>query len=248
MCRRLDGIPLAIELAAARIDLLGLRGLAAALDKRLHVLTHGRRTAPLRHRTLRGTIDWSFQLLSPRQRIVFRRLSVFHGSFDMEAACAVIGDAGISQNDLFNDIADLVAKSLLTVDMTGEAMVYQLMETVRAYAAEQLALSTEQPVIKHRHAEWCCAWTTSPVFRNTGAALRASRMEKIDELRSALDWCFAPDGNPTLGVKLTAVSADLWFQLSLLEELRRRTEHALQVLDEFPETDPTVEVRLRVML
>jgi predicted ATPase len=236
ICRKLDGNPLAIELAAARIELFGLRGLAAGLEDRLHLLAQGRRTAPLRHRTLRATLDWSFQLLPPRQQIILRRLGVFHGAFDIEAVCAVLEDAEIGRNDLLDAVADFIAKSLMVVNATDETVTYQLLETVRAYVVEQLAHSDDYRSIRYRHAEWCCV----------GAI--ASSMNSIDELRLALEWCFFSEGDAKLGVKLTAVSAPVWFRHALVEEYRVRAERAVKFLDEFPGHDPAIELQLRAAL
>jgi predicted ATPase len=153
ICRRLDGNPLAIELAASRVDHFGLQVLATQLDNRFEVLTWGRRTAAPRHRSLRATFDWSFQLLSPRQRIILRRLSVFHDVFDLEAAHKAVADAQINRGAVLEGLADLVAKSLIVVDVARDKTVFKLMETTRAYAAAQLAQCDEQRLITQRHAE-----------------------------------------------------------------------------------------------
>ena len=153
ICSRLDGNPLAIELAAARVDLFGLRGLAARLGDCLQLLTRGRRTAVPRHQTLRATLDWSYGLLSLSEQIVLRRLSLFCGSFDIEAANTVVSEDGRSAIDIFDSLTNLVAKSLLTVDVTGEAALYCLLETTRAYALERLNESDESVKIERLHAQ-----------------------------------------------------------------------------------------------
>jgi predicted ATPase/DNA-binding winged helix-turn-helix (wHTH) protein len=238
ICRKLDGIPLAIELAAALIDRFGLQGLAALLDDRLQVLTQGRRTAPPRHRTLRAMIDWSFQLLSKRQQTILRRLGVFRGVFDLEAACAVLEDADLGRHHLIEGVADLVDKSLVAVDTTGDAVVYQLLETVRAYIAEQLADSEDRHSIYRRHALWCHDRLTAQV----------SPKIKPDELRAAIDWCFAAGGDSTLGLKLIAVSGPLWFQHSLLAEYRARAEQALRHLEAGVPCSPEIELPIHAAL
>jgi predicted ATPase/DNA-binding winged helix-turn-helix (wHTH) protein len=153
ICCRLDGNPLAIELAAARVDLFGLRGLAARLGDCLQLLTRGRRTAVPRHQTLRATLDWSYGLLSPAEQIVLRRLSLFSGGFDIEAANTVVSENGRSAVDIFDSLTNLVAKSLLTVDVTGEAALYCFPETTRAYAFGRLNESDEFVKIERLHAQ-----------------------------------------------------------------------------------------------
>lgn len=139
ICRRLDGIPLAIELASGRVGALGVRGLADHLDDRFRLLTCGRRTAFPRHQTLRATLDWSYELLTEEQRSVFRRLGVFEGWFTSEAAAVVVPRDLLTSSDVTSAIADLVAKSLVSADVDGTAAVYRLPETTRAYAWEKLA-------------------------------------------------------------------------------------------------------------
>jgi predicted ATPase/DNA-binding winged helix-turn-helix (wHTH) protein len=152
ICRRLDGNPLAIELAAARVDLFGVRGLAARLDDCLQLLTRGRRTAGPRHQTLRATLDWSYGLLSSLEQVILRRLAVFPGSFAIEAANALVSESGMSAADIFDSLTNLVAKSLLTVDVTGEEAMYRLLETTRVYAMERLSQSNELGKITRLHA------------------------------------------------------------------------------------------------
>ena len=135
ICRRLDGIPLAIELASGRVGALGVHGLAEHLDDRFRLLTRGRRTALPRHQTLRATLDWSYELLTEEQKSVFRRLGVFEGWFTSEAAAVVVPRDILTSSA----IADLVAKSLVSADVDGTAAVYRLPETTRAYAWEKLA-------------------------------------------------------------------------------------------------------------
>ena len=143
ICSRLEGNPLAIELAAARVDLFGVRGVAARLDDCLELLTRGRRTALPRHKSLRATLDWSYGLLSPVEQVVLRRLAVFSGCFDMESAHAIGRDEHIRIDDVADTLTNLVAKSLLTTDTTGEQLLYRLPDTIRAYALEKLQDSNE---------------------------------------------------------------------------------------------------------
>ena len=138
ICRRLDGMPLALELAAARIDVFGIRGLAARLDDRFAILTKGRRTALPRHQTLRATMDWSYDLLPKTEQVILRRLAVFRGEFTMDAAIAVLVDERITPADGFEGIANLAAKSLIATDISGDVAYHRLLDTTRLYALERL--------------------------------------------------------------------------------------------------------------
>ncbi len=134
ICRHLDGFPLAIELAAATAAALGVEGLAAHVEDLLVLLTDGRRTAPARHRTLRATLDWSYDLLPDLEQAVLRRLAVFGGDFTMDQASLVVGGAGFGPGDILPGVANLVAKSLVVRDDTGPIPMFRLFETTRAYA------------------------------------------------------------------------------------------------------------------
>src|SRR6202049_1195600 len=138
ICRRLDGIPLAIELAAARAATLGIEGVAARLDDRFRLLTGGHRTAMPRHQTLRATMDWSHDLLPDAEKVILRHLAVFRGDFTMDAAQAVAADGDIVTAEVFEGVANLAAKSLVATDISGEVTYYRLLDTQRAYALEKL--------------------------------------------------------------------------------------------------------------
>src|SRR5215472_4215450 len=154
ICRRLDGMPLAIELAAAQVDVFGVSGLAAHLDDRLAVLTRGRRTAMPRQQTLRATIDWSYELLSEPERRLLCRLGIFSAGFGLEAAAAVVSDGDDAPTSVGEGIASLVAKSLVTRDGSTPAGRWRLLETIRAYALEKLSESGETNETARRHAEF----------------------------------------------------------------------------------------------
>src|SRR5258707_9128811 len=152
ICRRLDGIPLAIELAAARVATLGIEGLAARLDDRFQLLAGGHRTALPRHQTLRATLDWSYELLTEPEPVLLRRLAIFAGGFTFEAARAVVADTEIAAPDVVDWVANLVAKSLVTADSGGATVRYRLLETTRAYALEKLVQAGEFDAVARRHA------------------------------------------------------------------------------------------------
>jgi predicted ATPase len=155
ICRRLDGVPLALELAAARIDVFGVRELAAHLDDRFRVLTSGRRTALPRHQTLGATLDWSYQLLPEAERVVLRRLAVFAGEFSLEAAVAVAADCAPSE--VVDHIGNLVSKSLVVADLRSEVPRYRLLDTTCLYSRDKLKSAGELQQVARRHAEYYCA-------------------------------------------------------------------------------------------
>ena len=243
ICRRLDGLPLAIELAAARVDLFGIQGLAARLDDRLGLLTRGRRTAMPRHQTLRATLDWSYELLSRAEQIALRRLAVFAGAFDTRSAGAVIADDEVHAADVLGVLTNLAAKSLLAVHLAGEQVLYRLLDTSRAYALEKLEDSHEGGQIKLRHAQLCCSWGKDELDWEPLQST-AGRNQRLDDVRAALNWCFSPDGDSSLGVKLTAASASTWFQSSFVDEYRGRLERALRTLKSTDMSDAALELQL----
>jgi len=153
ICRRLDGMPLAIELAAARVSAFGIRGLAAQLDQPLRLLSGGRRTGEERHQTLSTMLDWSHRTLSDWERVVLRRLAIFPGEFTLSAACAVAADTGVGGFDVAESVASLVAKSLVMADLSGDVGRYRLLETTRVYAFGKLSASGELDAVARRHAE-----------------------------------------------------------------------------------------------
>jgi predicted ATPase/DNA-binding winged helix-turn-helix (wHTH) protein len=153
ICRRLDGIPLAIELAAARAAVLGVEALAARLDDRLSLLTDGRRTAPARHQTLRATLDWSYELLSEPERVVMRRLAVFAGDFTTEAVALAAGFGDVGAAEAVQCLEGLVAKSVVATDLGNPAPRYRFLETMRGYALDKLAESGEFDAVATRYAE-----------------------------------------------------------------------------------------------
>jgi predicted ATPase len=251
ICRRLDGMPLAIELAAARIAAFGVEGVASRLDDRFRLLTGGTRTALPRQQTLRATLDWSYELLSEPERVVLRRLAVFAGGFTLDAAGAIAASAEIGAADVIECVANLVAKSLVSADVGGAVTVYRLLETTRAYAREKLVESRELERFGRRHAEYHrtlferaqTEWETQ-----TTADWLAAYGRELDNLRAALDWAFAPAGDAAIGVALTSAAVPLWFQLSLLDECRARVERALSALAAAPDRDARRELSLQAAL
>ncbi|WP_406857668.1 winged helix-turn-helix domain-containing protein [Alsobacter sp. KACC 23698] len=231
ICRKLDGIPLAIELAAGLVNAYGLEGTADLLSDRLAVLHQGRRTALPRHQTLAATIDWSYQLLSPGERAVMRRLAIFAGPFSLEAVREVVW---IEDGDVLEAlVARVVAKSLLTVDGGSRRATYRVLDTTRAYGRLKLAEAGELDEAARRHAEYYSNVLCRFDFeRDRAPALLAALGGHLDNVRAALDWAFSKVGNLQLGVRLAAATAPLYLELSLLTECRRWCERAIANLDE----------------
>lgn len=229
ICRRLDGIALAIELAVGSVDTLGINGLAARLDDRFSILTRGRRTALPRHQTLRAVLDWSYEILPDAERVVLRRLAVFAGPFILNAAQAVAAP-NVDTGTFADLLANLVAKSLLSVDGRGATVRYRLPDTTRAYGLDKLKEAGELEACARRHAEYYRdlferaenEWDT----RST-ADLLADYAPRIDNVRAALDWAFSPDGDSEVGIALTIAAVPLWRLLSLMDECRSRSRRAL---------------------
>jgi predicted ATPase/class 3 adenylate cyclase len=194
LCRRLDGIPLAIELAAARVAGMTPQEITVHLDQRFKLLTRGRRTAATRQQTLRNTIDWSYELLSPEERQVLRRLAIFAGDFGLDAAEAVVAGDGVEGFDVLDLLARLVEKSLVVAEGASGETRYRLLETMRDYAWERLSEADEVDPVAQRHARHYLAFT-----REAGAGLESPqesawrmRVEReLENLRAALRWFIA---------------------------------------------------------
>ena len=201
LCHRLDGLPLAIELAAARVKVLPPAALLARLDRRLAVLTGGRRDAPARQQTLRATLDWSHGLLAPAEQALLRRLAVFAGGFPLEGAEAVGAGGAVDPVDVLDLVVGLVDKSLVVAEPRGPEPRYRLLETVRQYAAEQLLRAGEDAALRDRHLDWCVALAggASEGERARDPArhreARGRFVAEWDNVRAALAWGAAtPDG------------------------------------------------------
>ena len=233
ICHRLDGIALAIELAAGRVSSHGIRGTAELLDNRFKLLWQGRRTALPRHQTLNAMLDWSYNLLGQRDKLVLCRLSVFVGVFTLKAALSV---AGVDANDA--DVADavtsLVAKSLISTTTIGESTYYRLLDTTQAYAADKLAECGEVDTIARRHAVYYSNYLGHDEFIQSKFSEHnlSGYSPHIGNVRAALEWAFSDRGDIAVGVELAACAAPLFVGLSLLDECRSWCEQALATLDE----------------
>jgi predicted ATPase/DNA-binding winged helix-turn-helix (wHTH) protein len=254
VCRRLDGMPLAIELAAARAGALGVQEVEARLNERFRLLTGGRRTAPPRHQTLRATFDWSYELLRESERLSLCRLGVFAGEFTLEAADHILMDPGDdnSATHVLEDVASLVNKSLLSMSSTGAVARYRMLETTRAYALEKLVEREELQRYARRHAQYYLA-----AFRLAAAEWRIRSVAEwlsdytplMGDGRAALDWAFSADGDPTLGAELTIALSPLWIELALMEEWWiSRVTHALHTVMTDRQPSRRLEMQLNAVL
>ena len=230
ICRRLDGVALAIELAVARLRMLKPQELASRLDDRFRLLTGGSRTALPRQQTLKAMIDWSYDLLTDPERTLLRRLSVFAGGWTLDSAATVCAGDPVEEREIFDLLASLIDKSLVVADATGDRTRYRLLESTRAYALEKLVESGERGH-RRRLAEHVMAlfseaeasWATMA----TKAWLRSYAPE-LDNLRAALEWAFGPVGDIALGLDLTGRSLPLFLELSLLPEQKRWFDAAVE--------------------
>lgn len=233
MCRRLDGVALAIELAARRVESYGVHGTAELLDQRLGLSWLGPRSAPPRQRTLLATLDWSFGLLSDLERMVLCRLAVFVGHFTLDAVIAVCG-RDVAQKDILGAIDSLIAKSMITTRPVGTVMSYRLLDTTRAYARDISIAEEEARDLAIRHATYYRDWLEQRgrdwAKFSTGAE-RASHFASMNNVRAALDWCFGEDGDVGLGIQLAAAAVDVFLAMSLLAECHRWSRRALIALD-----------------
>lgn len=240
VCRRLDGLPLAIELAAARTRALSPAVIAERLDDRFELLTAGVRTALPRHQTLRATVDWSYEMLQPAERVVFRRLSVFAGGCSVSAAEEVCAGDDLDDADVLDLLAALVDRSLVTVAERQGALRFSMHETLRVYAGERLAEAGEESALRARHLAWMLAFTAAhqdalaPQFVTQKAALDRVELEH-DNIRPALRWALWTDPNAAL--RLVASIGEFWRMRGHIGEGRRWAE---AVLAAAPEGDTRV--------
>ena len=246
ICSRLEGIALAIELAAGSLAGFGLEQLANLLEGRLRLTASGRRTAQPRHQTMQATLDWSYGTLPEPERLVLQHMAVFDGGAELAAIRAVAADARIDPGAVVVNLARLVDKSLVAAELSGAAVRYRLLDTTRSYALDKLTASGELPVMTRRHAEW---------FLQRAQAFSAGAGGKVDEytadlanIRAALDWAASQDGDAAFALTLTMACVALWMELSLLGECRARVGSALELLDAAGVRDSTTELMLRAAL
>jgi predicted ATPase/DNA-binding winged helix-turn-helix (wHTH) protein len=245
ICRQLDGMPLAIELAASRVNVYGIDGLAKVIGHQLILVWRSRRGVP-RHQTLQAMLDWSFDLLSDREKSTLCALSVFVGAFTLEMAQAVVPE--LDRNDelyVAKAIASLIDKSLISVSLTEAASSYRLLDTTRSYASVKARERGEEDAVSRRHAlyyaERLAGFRTSILRgRDLTAYLR-----QIGDIKKALEWSFSTSGDKYVGLALSAGAVPLFLALSMLSECRRRS---VQVLHALTDEDRGTKLELELQL
>lgn len=251
ICRHLDGIPLAIEFAAARAVSLGVHAVAAGLVDRFKILTAGRRTALPRHRTLRAALDWSYDLLTDGERALLCRLAIFPAGFTLDGAVAVGGEGELDRAAVIDGIASLIGKSLVTTDALEVGSRWRLLETIRSYALEKLAGCGDMHEAARRHAAHLRDFSI-PIATDFG--LRTSTIDvaayvrEIDNVRAALDWSFSPSGDVAIGIDLAAAYAPVWLNLSMMAECCDQCKRALHRLDSTQRSNSRLRMRLEIAL
>lgn len=244
ICSRLDGIPLAIELAAARVRALSVEQIAARLDDRFHLLTGGSRTALPRQQTLRAMIDWSFNLLSEQEKQLLRRLAVFVGGWTLEAAEQVcVQERG--EFDVLDLLTHLVDKSLVNMEESSDDVRYRMLETTRQYAREMLMMSEETRAFRDQHLNYFLKYAENaqPELRGRRQAEWISLLEtEHDNLRAALEW--SQDTQPELGLRIAAALVDFWDTHGHITEARRWLEITLQKTTHLAPTPARVDALL----
>ncbi|WP_413197427.1 ATP-binding protein [Pararobbsia alpina] len=251
ICRRLDGIPLAIELAAARATILGVDALAARLDDRFKVLTGGTSFALPRHQTLKATFDWSYALLSETERTTLRRLSVFASGFTMPAAVAVVAHGTLDEYAVTGAVTRLVEKSLVVRPGSGNKAAYRLLETTRAYAQQKLNDNGEQHGARSSHASYLISLlddTVDACVNHDSETWERDMRERLDDLRAAMTWGLSPQGDNEIAEALSVRFVRLLFELSLLDECASWARRAIQVLHDAHDIDSPRARRARMQL
>ena len=251
ICRSLDGLPLALELAAAQLPLFGLDGLAARLGNHLLRLTMGRRPNRPQHESIRAALDWSYGALPPHEQKLLRALAVFKNAFTVESAAAVVfGRPGV-RSEVLEPLLSLAEKSLIAADVSGPEVLYRLLHVTRAYAMQKLVEAREQGLALRQHAERCC-----DVLEKAQAEWEFLAREEwllryqylMDDIRAALDWAFSPGGDLDLGVALTWLSLPFGLQLCQIAEFKKRAEFALERLARASPPQWIAELRLNIAL
>lgn len=228
ICHRLDGIPLAIELAAARVAVLGPMEIAERIETRFELLTKGDSTAPARHQTLRAALDWSYELLTDEEALLLRRLSVFAGSAGLEAVEEICSGRGVRRDDVIDLLSSLVAKSLVLADTSRCRARYHLLETIRAYGRGRLQESGEGEDVHARLTAWCISMVERS-WQHASAGDPRSWLTMVetdhDNVRAAMEW--AMRNEPRFGLRLAAGMTPFWRARGYFREGRRWLERML---------------------
>ncbi|MBK6013951.1 AAA family ATPase [Streptomyces sp. MBT53] len=232
LCRRLDGIPLAVELAAGRLRALSPGELLARFDDRFRLLAGGRRDALPRHQTLRTAIGWSHELCTPEERLLWARLSVFAGRFDLEAAEYVCGGDGLPSDGVLDVLAELLAQSVVVRELTATGVRYRMLDTIRAYGADWLEATGDAARLRRRHRDWylgLATWCELDWFSPRQGEVAARVEAELPNLRGALEYCLTEPDETHLGQYLAGSLWFYWAGCGRLSEGRHWLEQAVQL-------------------
>ncbi|MGQ4436729.1 MULTISPECIES: ATP-binding protein [unclassified Streptomyces] len=232
LCRRLDGIPLAVELAAGRLRALTPGELLARFDDRFRLLAGGRRDALPRHQALRTAIGWSHELCTPEERLLWARLSVFAGRFDLEAAEYVCGGDGLTSDGVLDVLSELLAQSVVVRDETPTGVRYRMLDTIRAYGADWLEATGDAPRLRRRHRDWylgLATWCELDWFSPRQGEVAARVEAELPNLRAALEYCLTEPDETHLGQYLAGSLWFYWAGCGRLAEGRHWLEQAVQL-------------------
>jgi predicted ATPase/DNA-binding winged helix-turn-helix (wHTH) protein len=250
ICRKLDGIALAIELAAGRAAVFGVRNTVAKLGSRLDLLKFGRRTATPRHQTLKATLDWSHDHLSAAERIVLRRVAIFVGNFSLEGALAVAEQGGIDRSEIEEALESLVNKSLIVAWPSYQRLLFRLLDTTRAYALEKLVASGEHSSIAARHADHLGQSLEDCRGRlfdlESGPSEAKPIQHHLGDIRAALEWSFGSEGNDKAATRMAAAASQLFLAKSLFVECRGWMEKAIDRIG--ADCDPCTQMEIHASL
>ncbi|MBY5652632.1 hypothetical protein HFO32_23055 [Rhizobium leguminosarum] len=245
ICRRLDGIPLALELAASVVNILGIAEIRRGLDQRFALLDLDRRAVIPRHRSMGATIDWSYNQLSPRLQAVIRRLACFAGPFTLDAASSVAPGEGMNAQSVPNAIVELVNKSLLSLNHQADPHEYRLLETTKAYASQAQGPFGEGQLARENHARYFLSLLEQQNWDDYEPVLGRAKMQGcLEEIRAALDWAF--EFNGALAVRLTLAAERLWLELTSLSQSIHYLGLAMREVNADPDADAALRARVLV--
>jgi predicted ATPase/DNA-binding winged helix-turn-helix (wHTH) protein len=234
ICQRLDGMALAIELAASHTGSFGIRGTEGLLDNRFGLVWQGRRTALPRHQTLNAMLDWSYNLLAEHEQVILRRLSVFVGDFTIQAARSVLSEDTAQDANVMDAIVGLVAKSLISTSVSSDSTYYRLLDTTRTYAADKLAKCGETGRLSRQHAiSYADLLERDDAVQSSfGQRDRTAYSRQIGNIRAALGWALSDHGDTGVSIRLAAAAAPVLIGLSLLRECGHWCGRAIAALDD----------------
>lgn len=237
LCRRLDALPLAIELAAARVDFFGIPGLREQLVGRFQLTTEGLRTKLPRHRTLGALLEWSYELLNEQEQLILQRISVIKGAFTLQAALAACAIDGLTEKDVVSGLSALASKSLIEVFASPAPARYRMLQITSVFAHDKLLGSRQLPSVMRGYGAWLrlhAATARADWDRLTPAQWQAAHGDAVNDAWSVMDWAFGADGDAATGVELTLAYTQLAYELRRLAEHLHRARLAMRLINQLP--------------